>query len=52
MCQVGKEVDENISQLNGKTANEGAIKAKLVIFVIFFNLFKELRLVTFIFILT
>ena len=37
MCQVGKVVDKNISQLNGKTATEGAIKAQLVFFVIFFE---------------
>ena len=47
MCQVAKVVDENISHLNGKTATEGAIKAQLVFFVTFFNLFKVLRLVTF-----
>ena len=49
MGQVGKVVDENIAQLNGKTATEGAIKTQLVFFVIFFNLFKVLQLVTFIF---
>ena len=49
MCQVAKVVDENILQLNNKAATEGAIKAQLVFFVIFFNLFKGLRLVTFIY---
>ena len=50
MCQVGKVVNENISQqLNGVLATEGAIKAQLVFFVIFSNLLKVLRLVTFIF---
>ena len=49
MCQVAKVVDENILQLNNKAATEGAIKAQLVFFVIIFNLFKGLRLVTFIY---
>ena len=49
MCQVAKVVDKNISQLNDKTATDGAIKAHLVFSVIFFNLFKVLRLVMFIF---
>ena len=35
MCQVAKVVDKNISQLNNKTAIEGAIKT-LAFFVIFF----------------
>ena len=49
MGQVGKVLDENISQLNGETTTEGVIKTQLVFFVILFNLFKVLRLVTFIF---
>ena len=48
MCNVGKVVNENISQLNGILVTEGAIKAQLVFFVIFSSLFKVLRLVTFI----
>ena len=39
MCWVGKVVDENISQLNGITATEGAIKAQLVFFVTFRSFF-------------
>ena len=49
MCKVGKVVNENTSQLNGILVTEGTIKAQLVFFVIFSNLFKVLPLITFIY---
>ena len=39
MCYVGKVVKENLSQLNDILATKGALKAQLVSFDIFSNLF-------------